>query len=168
VSGPTACALARARVPQTYPCGWWRKRTWWCAEARCEAKVFTEPNDALARPRALLSARACWWAMRQLRREHASVAGIARQLGTTRRTVWRAVEPLLQRELVTCLQTGRALRVPRRAALAVGLAAASGCCGVLLVGVLARVATQWCWWQPFVVVSSRSHYRASSIGGVSG
>lgn len=80
------CSRARA-CPQSYPCGWWRKRTWWCAEARCEAKVFTEQNDALARPRALLSARACWWAMRQLRREHASVAGIARQLGTTWRTL---------------------------------------------------------------------------------
>lgn len=33
--------------------------------------------------------------MRQLRREHASVAGLARQLGTTWRTVWRSVKPLL-------------------------------------------------------------------------
>ncbi len=30
-----------------------------------------------------------------MRREHASVAGLARQLGTTWRTVWRAVKPLL-------------------------------------------------------------------------
>ena len=31
----------------------------------------------------------------QFRREHVSVAGPARQLGTTWRTVWRAIEPLL-------------------------------------------------------------------------
>ena len=32
----------------------------------------------------------------QLRGEHASVLGLARQLGTTWRTVWRSIEPLLQ------------------------------------------------------------------------
>jgi hypothetical protein len=32
----------------------------------------------------------------QLRREHASIAGIARQLGTTWRTVWRSIKPLLE------------------------------------------------------------------------
>lgn len=40
--------------------------------------------------------RACWWAVRQLRREHASVLGLARQLGTSWKTVWRSVRPLLQ------------------------------------------------------------------------
>ncbi len=40
--------------------------------------------------------RACWWAINQLRREHASVAGLARQLGTTWRTVWRSTKPLLE------------------------------------------------------------------------
>jgi transposase len=58
--------------------------------------LFTEQDDTIARPRALLSARACWWAIGQIRREHASVLGLARQLGTTWRTVWRAVEPLLE------------------------------------------------------------------------
>lgn len=61
----------------------WRKRTWRCAEPSCEAGVLTEQGDAVARPRALLTARACWWAIRQLRREHASVLGLARQLGTS-------------------------------------------------------------------------------------
>jgi len=44
----------------------------------------------------LLTVRACWWAVGQLRREHASVSGLARQLGTSWRTVWRAIRPLLQ------------------------------------------------------------------------
>jgi transposase len=74
----------------------WRKRTWRCGEERCPGGSFTEQHEDLARPRALLSTRACWWAINQLRREHASVAGIARQLGTTWRTVWRSIAPLLQ------------------------------------------------------------------------
>ena len=74
----------------------WRKRTWRCDEPACPAGVVTEQHPDLARPRALLTARACWWAVRQLRREHASIAGIARQLGTTWRTVWTSIQPLLQ------------------------------------------------------------------------
>jgi transposase len=38
----------------------WRKRTWRCAEPSCEAGVLTEQDDSVARPRALLTARACW------------------------------------------------------------------------------------------------------------
>ena len=74
----------------------WRKRTWRCTEPRCSGKAFTEQRGDLARPRAVLSTRAGWWAINQLRREHASVAGIARQLGTTWRTVWRSIAPLLE------------------------------------------------------------------------
>ena len=74
----------------------WRKRTWRCAELACSARSFTEQNTDLAGPRALLTVRACWWAIGQLRREHASVAGIARQLRTSWRTVWRSISPLLQ------------------------------------------------------------------------
>ncbi len=74
----------------------WRKRTWWCPEPSCPVAVFTEQDDAIARPRGLLTVRASWWAVRQLRREHASVLGLARQLGTTWRTVWRSVRPLLE------------------------------------------------------------------------
>ncbi len=73
----------------------WRKRTWRCAEPDCSGGLMTEQDDGVARPRALLSTRACWWAIGQIRREHASVHGLARQLGTTWRTVWRAIEPLL-------------------------------------------------------------------------
>ncbi|OUM45704.1 ISL3 family transposase [Arthrobacter agilis] len=74
----------------------WRKRTWRCAEEHCPARSFTEQDLNLAGPRALLTTRACWWAIRQLRREHASVAGLARQLGTTWRTIWRSIRPLLE------------------------------------------------------------------------
>ena len=74
----------------------WRKRTWRCAELQCTARSFTEQHDGLAKPRALLSLRACWWAIAQIRREHASVSGVARQLGTSWRTVWRSIKPLLE------------------------------------------------------------------------
>ena len=74
----------------------WRKRTWECEEASCEVGVFTEQHDQVARPKALLSTRACWWAVKQLRFEHASVLGLARQLGTTWPTLWRSIKPLLQ------------------------------------------------------------------------
>ncbi|MCY7395550.1 MAG: ISL3 family transposase, partial [Nocardioides sp.] len=74
----------------------WRKRTWRCEEPTCPAGSFTEQHENLARPRALLTTRACWWAINQIRREHASVAGVARQLGTTWRTVWNAIRPLLE------------------------------------------------------------------------
>ena len=68
----------------------WRKRTWRCEEPSCPAGSFTEQAEDLALPRALLTTRACWWAINQARREHASVAGVARQLGTTWRTVRNA------------------------------------------------------------------------------
>jgi transposase len=75
---------------------WWRKRTWRCGEPSCGGGSFTEVDDTLAPPRALLTTRACWWAIGQMRREHATVQGLARQLGTAWRTVWRAIKPLLE------------------------------------------------------------------------
>ena len=74
----------------------WHKRTWHCEEPTCPRGVFTEQHEQVARPRGLLTLRACWWAVRQLRFEHASVLGLARQLGTTWRTVWNSIAPLLQ------------------------------------------------------------------------
>jgi len=65
----------------------WRQRVWRCEEPACPVGAFTEQDETVARPRALLSTRACWWALRQLRREHASVLGLARQLGTSWRTL---------------------------------------------------------------------------------
>ena len=66
---------------------WWRKRTWECVEPSCPVGVFTEQDDHVAKPRAMLTTRACRWAVDQLRREHASIAGLARQLATTWRTL---------------------------------------------------------------------------------
>ncbi len=74
----------------------WRKRTWVCREALCPAGSFTEQDGRVCRPRCLLTVRACRWAIDQLGGEHASVLGLARQLGTTWRTVWRSIAPLLQ------------------------------------------------------------------------
>lgn len=44
----------------------------------------------MSAPRVLLTRRACWWAIDQIRRENASISGIPRQLGTTWNTVWVA------------------------------------------------------------------------------
>lgn len=74
----------------------WRKRIWRCADGDCDSGAFSEQDERVAAPRALLTTRACWWAIGQIRREHASVAGLARQLGTTWNTVWKAVRPLLE------------------------------------------------------------------------
>jgi transposase len=74
----------------------WRKRIRACAEPACPVGAFTEQDQRVARPRALLTTRACWWAVAQVRREHASIAGLARRLGTTWNTVWHAIKPLLE------------------------------------------------------------------------
>jgi transposase len=74
----------------------WRKRIRTCPEPACPVAAFVEQDLAVARPRALLTTRACWWAVRQIRFEHASVAGLARQLGTTWNTLWAAIRPLLK------------------------------------------------------------------------
>jgi transposase len=58
----------------------WRKRTWRCADPDCPKGSFSETDAAVAGRRALLTTRACWWAIGQMRREHASVLGLARQL----------------------------------------------------------------------------------------
>jgi len=74
----------------------WRKRRWRCPEPACPVGVFDEQDETIARPRGLLTVRACWWAIGELRREHASVQGLARRLGTTWRIVWTSIKPLLQ------------------------------------------------------------------------
>lgn len=73
----------------------WRARTWRCLEPACPTGAFTEPCP-IAEPPAKLTVRACWWAVGQIRFEHASVAGIARQLGCGWWTVWRNIKPLLE------------------------------------------------------------------------
>ena len=74
----------------------WRKRRWLCPEPACDVGSFVEQDERVASARALLTARACWWAIEQIRRENASVNGIRRQLGTGWRTVWDSIRPLLQ------------------------------------------------------------------------
>lgn len=54
---------------------WWRKRTWKCVEPSCPVGVFTEQDERVAKPRAMLTTRACRWVVDQLRYEHASIAG---------------------------------------------------------------------------------------------
>jgi transposase len=71
----------------------WRKRRYRCREDACEVGTFTEQDPDLARPRGLLTTRAARWAIGQIRREHASVQGVARQLGVRWRTVWEAIKP---------------------------------------------------------------------------
>ena len=54
-----------------------------------------EQVPSLVAPRGSITKRAVAWAIGQLRREHATIQGLARQLGTSWKTVWRAVEPEL-------------------------------------------------------------------------
>ena len=75
---------------------WWRKRRWLCPEPMPPVTSFMEQDPDITRPRALLTARATSWAIGQMRRENASVQGMARQLGCTWRTLWRAVKPILE------------------------------------------------------------------------
>ena len=74
----------------------WRKRRWVCRESACRVGSFVEQDERVAAPRAKLTVRACWWAIEQIRREHASVNGVRRQLGTGWRTVWESIKPLLE------------------------------------------------------------------------
>jgi len=73
----------------------WRKRRWVCREPVCPVGSFVEQDERVAAPRALLTVRACRWAIEQIRREHASVNGIRRQLGTGWATVWSSIKPIL-------------------------------------------------------------------------
>ena len=73
----------------------WRKHGWICLEDVCEVATFVEQNPELCAPRGLLSTRAIRWAIGQLRREGATIQGLARQLGTTWNTLWSQVQPVL-------------------------------------------------------------------------
>lgn len=74
----------------------WLKRRWRCPEPLCPVTSFMEQDPAIALPRGLLTTRAVGWAIRQMRRENASVQGLARQLGCSWKTLWRAVKPTLE------------------------------------------------------------------------
>ena len=73
----------------------WRQRVWRCDESGCARQTFVEQLPSLVAPRGALTRRAVVWAVGQLRREHATIEGLRRQLGTSWKTVWRAVEPEL-------------------------------------------------------------------------
>ena len=74
----------------------WHKRRWIWREHTCQIATFTEQNHSVCAPRARLGARAIRWAIRQLRFEGATIAGLARQLATTWNTVWSHIKPCLQ------------------------------------------------------------------------
>lgn len=73
----------------------WRQRRWRCPDPGCPVGTFAEQVPALVPARGSITARAVGWAIGQLRAEHATIAGLARQLGTSWKTLWRAVRPQL-------------------------------------------------------------------------
>lgn len=74
----------------------WCKRRWVCPDPVCPVGSFVEQDERVAAPRAKLTARACRWAIGQIRREHASVNGIRRQLCTSWGAVWDSIAPILK------------------------------------------------------------------------
>ncbi|WP_404348431.1 hypothetical protein LG324_12835 [Phycicoccus jejuensis] len=57
--------------------------------------TFVELDERVTAPRSSLTIGACRLAIEQLRREHASVNRVRRQLGTGWRTVWESIRPIL-------------------------------------------------------------------------
>ena len=64
-----------ARVPVRIR---WHKRRWICREHACQTVTFLEHDERVCAPRARLGVRAIRWAIRQLRFEGATIAGLAR------------------------------------------------------------------------------------------
>ena len=57
----------------------WRKRRWVCHERTCPVVSFLEQDPRICAARGRLSTRAIRWAIGQLRREAATIQGLARQ-----------------------------------------------------------------------------------------
>lgn len=74
----------------------WVKHRYVCREHLCDQHTFTETDERIAPAGHLLTTRATRWAIEQLHREHAAVSGLARQLGISWKTLWRAIKPVLQ------------------------------------------------------------------------
>lgn len=74
----------------------WRKHRWVCPEPTCLVGSFVEQDPAVALPGRKLATRAIRWAIGQLRSEQGSIEGLSRQLGTSWRTLWRAIQPVLE------------------------------------------------------------------------
>ena len=81
----------------------WFKRRSICREHACQIATFIEQNHSVCAPRARLGTRAIRWAIRQLRFEGATIAGLARQLATMWNTVWS--RPISSRACKTHLMT---------------------------------------------------------------
>ena len=75
----------------------WRKRTYVCPDEACPTGTFSEELQSLVRSRAMLTTRAIWWVIGQLRRDHASVQGAARRLGVDWHIVWDSIKPVLEK-----------------------------------------------------------------------
>ena len=75
----------------------WRQRVWRCPDPGCSRGTFMEQADVLVQPRGSITTRAVSWAITSLRTQHATIAGLARQLGVSWWTLWRAVKPELER-----------------------------------------------------------------------
>lgn len=58
----------------------WRQRTWRCPGAECPRETFVEQVPKLVAPRDQVTTRAVTWAIGQQRREHATIAELARRL----------------------------------------------------------------------------------------
>ncbi len=74
----------------------WRQRTWRCPDPDCPRGLFTEQLPDLVATRGSITTRAVTWAIDQLRFQHATIEGLAGQLGVAWKTLWRAVEPVLE------------------------------------------------------------------------
>ncbi|HCX85995.1 MAG TPA: ISL3 family transposase [Micrococcales bacterium] len=74
----------------------WRQRVWRCPDPGCARGTFTEQVPELVRARGSVTTRAVAWAIGQLRREHATISGLARLLGIAWKTAWRAIKPVLE------------------------------------------------------------------------
>lgn len=75
----------------------WRQRLWRCPEAACARGTFAEQVPTLVAARGSITTRAVTWAIGQLRRQHATIAGLARRLAVSWWALWRAVRPELER-----------------------------------------------------------------------
>lgn len=74
----------------------WRQRLWRCPEAGCARGTFAEQVPTLVAARGSITTRAVTWAIGQLRRQHATIAGLSRRLQVGWWTLWRAVRPELE------------------------------------------------------------------------
>lgn len=77
----------------------WHKRRLVCPDRHCPVSTFSEADpiaDAVALPRCRLTCRAVFWAVERLRRDHASIKPLARQLSVNWHTVWDPVSAVLE------------------------------------------------------------------------